>query len=289
VIVLAISVAGCKSRSAAPAVPKNVIMQDLRPKPDGLYGRMYTPRSASARGPAVLTFGGSEGGLIAGAVSASGFATAGIPSLALAYFKEPDLPSELHSIPLEYFVKALQWLASQPAVDPHRIFVSGVSRGSEAALLLGVRFPELVHGVIALVPSNLVGCGVPPHCDLPAWTLDGGALPFKRGFGPSPGPDPAVLLPVENLLGPTLFVCGGDDHIWDSCGMANAMVQRLDAHRVRYQHQLLAYPGAGHGVGALPVWKSKEPDEEAGASQDSNAVARKDAWPRVLAFVRSAS
>ena len=34
--------------------------------------------------------------------------------------------------------KALQWLARQSGVLPNEIYVAGASRGSEAALLLGV-------------------------------------------------------------------------------------------------------------------------------------------------------
>ena len=36
----------------------------------------------------------------------------------------------------------------------------GSSHGSEAALLLGVHYPRLVHSVVALVPSSVVTCGI---------------------------------------------------------------------------------------------------------------------------------
>jgi enterochelin esterase-like enzyme len=40
-------------------------------------------------------------------------------------------------------------------VLPADIYVSGGSRGGEAALLLGVHYPSLVHGVIASSPSDI--------------------------------------------------------------------------------------------------------------------------------------
>ena len=40
-------------------------------------------------------------------------------------------------------------------MDPRRLVVDGVSRGSEAALLLGLRYPKLIGGVVALVPGNV--------------------------------------------------------------------------------------------------------------------------------------
>jgi len=43
----------------------------------------------------------------------------------LAYFAEPGLPDTEQNIPLEYFVKALTWLAAQRGVDPHHLVVIG--------------------------------------------------------------------------------------------------------------------------------------------------------------------
>ena len=51
-----------------------------------------------------------------------------------------------------------------------------MSRGSEAALLLGAYFPQLVNGVIAGVPSSVVNPGW-PDTSQPAWTLGGRPLP----------------------------------------------------------------------------------------------------------------
>ena len=68
----------------------------------------------------------------------------------------PGLPSSLENIPLEYFERALRWLAKQPAVDPHRIVTFGSSRGGEASLLIASTFPRLVHGAVGYVPSAAV-------------------------------------------------------------------------------------------------------------------------------------
>ena len=102
----------------------------------------------------MLIFGGSEGDLgLPTPRCRSRFA--GYPTLDIAYFDEPGLPSALRDIPLEYFARALRWLAHQPDVIANQLYVSGVSRGSEAALLLAVHYPKLVHGVIASSPSDL--------------------------------------------------------------------------------------------------------------------------------------
>lgn len=91
------------------------------------------------------------------------------------------MPSELSDIPLEYFAGALRWLARQPEVIAKQIYVSGVSRGSEAALLLGVHYPDLVHGVIASSPSDL-SFGSYPAPGSAAWTYHGKPVPYSSAF-----------------------------------------------------------------------------------------------------------
>jgi hypothetical protein len=103
---------------------------------DGLFGEYVAPVGAGRR-PAVLVLGGSDGGLSVYTLAfARSLAARGYPALALAYFQEEGLPPYLYRIRLEYFAQALRWLGRRPEVDPARLFTLGVSRGSEAALLL---------------------------------------------------------------------------------------------------------------------------------------------------------
>src|SRR5206468_319668 len=107
---------------------------------------------------ALVLVGGSEGGLSA-YVSAIAvhLAAHGYPVLALAYFGSPGLPATLARIPLEYFARGLHWLGERPEVDAHRIDAFGISRGSEAAQLVAIHWPSVVHGVVLGVPSDTVG------------------------------------------------------------------------------------------------------------------------------------
>lgn len=109
----------------------------------GFVGRYCAPpASHPARAP-VLFFGGSDGGMTEAALQAELLASRGYPALGLAYFNEPGLPDKLERIPLEYFTKAINWLRGKPEGDSRRVVVWGVSRGSEAALLLGASYPLL--------------------------------------------------------------------------------------------------------------------------------------------------
>ena len=145
----------------------------------GFYGEYFSPAAGPGRRPALLVLGGSEGGL-SGTLVAALLAAHGYPALALAYFNAPGLPAQLSDIPLEYFARALRWLRAQPQVDSRHVLTLGVSRGSEAALLLGAYYPGLVDGVIASVPSDVAICSY-PDCNGPAWTLHGRPLPYTFG------------------------------------------------------------------------------------------------------------
>jgi dienelactone hydrolase len=245
------------------------------------YGDYYAP-TVPGRRPAILAIGGSDGGnsslsLVSGALAAHGY-----PVLAIAYFKKPGLPQSLSRIPLEYFVHALAWLRAQPHVDPKRIVTLGVSRGSEAALLLGAHYPKLVHAVIAAVPSSVALCSF-PGCDGAAWMLHGKALPYTRQFNAAhPSDNPAAVIPVERIRGPILLNCAGNDQIWASCPFASAIMQRLDARHDRYRHVLYPASGAGHLIGFLL------PDEPfVVGNTPIDQIARERFWPHLLAFLAS--
>ena len=256
----------------------------------------YFARSGTSRHEALMVFGGSEGGL--STTLASLLAGHGYPTLALAYFGLPGLPDALENIPLEYFVRALKWLREQPEVDPSHVLVLGVSRGSEAALLLGSNFPELVEGVIACDPSSVANPGLDPTGGLAsaAWTLGGKPVPtvsVSELGDPKPAGDPAAIIPVERIRGPVLLVAGQADRLWPSSAYARAIIARLDDAHDGFLHQDLDYPAAGHAVGAL-VPNLPEPDTvvtsrygllDLGGTRAADAAAKADAWPKLLAFL----
>ncbi len=271
-------------RAAAASFSRRLPAVDARAlsvRDAGFYGRYYAPARPAHRAPPVLLFGGSEGGLPSNRIPAL-LAARGHPTLSLAYFAAPGLPSTLSRVPLEYFAGALRWLRARPEVAGSRVAVVGVSRGSEAAQLLGAHYPGLVGAVVAAVPSNSAICGL-PACTGPAWTFRGRPVPYTRQFDfTQPTDDPAAVIPVERIGGPMLLVCGGRDAVWRSCAYSKAILARR-RHFGRSGDMLYAYPRAGHFVGSLlpflavaPRWLAfKEPDERA----------REDLWPRVLSFL----
>ena len=266
---------------------------------EGFVGKYFVPTTPSRQmHAAVLVFGGSNGGLgsvlLAGALAAHGY-----PALDIAYFKEPGLPQTLEDIPLEYFARALRWLGSRPGVDRARLWVDGVSRGSEAALLLGAHYPGLVHGVVALVPSDAAICSY-PGCAGPAWTFEGKPVPYTSQFDdPHPTDDPAAVIPVAKIQGPVFLDCGGYDQVWSSCPYAHAIMAELAAAHDRYPHVLMVSQGGGHGSAlfippyepgaAEAAWATRSSPRlnVAGETALADDLAWAAQWPRFMEFLQN--
>jgi dienelactone hydrolase len=296
-----------------------VTARDVRER--GLVGRFFAPEGGG-HWPAVLTYGGSGGGLqgarhVAPLVARHGFAV-----LALAYFALDTLPAELVEIPLEYFATAMDWLAAQPEVAGDELAVMGVSKGGELSLLLGATFPR-VRAVVALVPSHVVhaGVGAGRQTERSSWSFQGRPLPFlPRAALDLPGDagqtmeHPIALrelyeaalanraavhdasIPVEHINGPVLMVSGTDDGFWPSTAMADEVMERLAEHRHPHPSEHLAHPGAGHGAGGIPylpttITASKHPVRglylTSGGSPAVTARANAASWPRIVAFLSS--
>jgi dienelactone hydrolase len=223
---------------------------------DGVYGTLFRPKDTAARKPALLVFGGSEGGLSYPVqLKAALLAAHGYPTLALAYFRAPGLPQDLAAIPLEYFRKALTVLRAQPGVDSDQVLVTGASWGGEGSLLVAATYPDLVGGVIAEAPNSYVD--VAPYTRTrSSWTVDGQELPFapRYQFGlPAAEVDPSTYIPVDRIRGPVLLACGELDAVWPSCRNVDDVVHRL---KDRPGVTVLRYPDAGHNIGTYPPYSS---------------------------------
>ena len=243
-------------------------------------GRLYAPREVQERRPGLLIIGGSGGGMPWERARAA--ATAGVPSVAIAYFKAPGLPGSLKAISLEYFRDALEWLSGLQGVDPNRLVVMGISRGSEAALLTGVHFSGQVAAVVALAPGNVVLGSWPPGG--PAWTLNGSPLRFVRVSDLTPRSEmrssPSRASRPRSHSSVPGATKSGLRWQWRA-------LLRTGVGAAGRQHQddlLLEYTLAGHDVGAVAPGGGGT----AAPSRTSEDNPRTDdAWPRLLQFIRA--
>jgi dienelactone hydrolase len=238
----------------------------------GLVGVFVTP-AAPGPHPALLAFGGSEGGLDWGRRAARHYASLGYSALGIAYFRAPGLPSRLDDVPLEYFGKALGWMKKRPEVKADAIGVVGASRGGELALLLGASFPD-VKAVVAHVPSGVIWPGeragawtlghrelsyVPPADAGPVFTKDADGRKIEHDTPmftasldqASRAEIDAATTRVEKVHGPVLMLASADDQIWPSCQLAGIAMDRLTkaGHAATFGDDLVCHPEAGHIVG----------------------------------------
>ncbi|MFC9972320.1 acyl-CoA thioesterase/BAAT N-terminal domain-containing protein [Spirillospora sp. NPDC127200] len=240
---------------------------------DKIAGELFLPPASAGRRTAVLLFGGSEGGNT-GRRDAALLASHGHPTLSLAYFGAPGLPSTLRDIPLEYFARAARTLAAQPGVDSKRIVVWGYSRGTEPALLLAQRHPDLIASAVLYAPSGRVILGFPSGA---AWTRNG-------------EPVAVADIPLDRVDGPVLAIAGAQDRLWPSAAQTEQIMTRLNRNRPRLAHRALTYPDAGHGVGTYPYTAAgtriRHPVTgtvlELGGTRAADAAARAQSWPQVL-------
>lgn len=290
-------------------------------------GRLFIPAAAEFRRPCpvVIVLSGSGGGFDldkAAVLARHGFAT-----LALAYFGIPPLPTWLHRIPLEYFEAAFGWLAAQPEIDSQRIGVLAVSRGAELELLLGSMFPQ-IRAVVAYAPSSVAwaasGRDKATGELIPSWTYRATPLPFaplplrrfifrsaipvallkqpvmfrnlfRAGLRNSKAIS-AAAIPVEKIRGPIMLVSSGDDHLWPSSKMSEAIVARLKKHNFAHRVEHLHYPRAGHMLRYpfLPTTArhSRNPHLRNarfsfGGTASADAEAQVDSWKRAIEFLRT--
>jgi dienelactone hydrolase len=286
----------------------------------GIVGTLFLPPPAKRTGVAVVTIGGSEGGLRED--RAAVLASHGVTALALAYFGFEDLPKALAEIPLETFERGVAYVTRQPGVDPARLFMLGSSRGAEGALLAASRIPA-IRGVIALAPGNTVNgpFGAETRGARSAWTWRGeplahlgqvltpdqqtrlAALRDKPGGATwadvlairweNPAALEPILIPVEKIAGPMLLLAGEDDQLWPAAAMARALHGRLAEREFPHGATLRVYPDSGHAFPwpNLPttVVEWKHPVSGArlqhGGKPEGVARAAVEAWREILRFL----
>ena len=284
----------------------------------GLVATLHLPREGG-RHPAVIVLSGSGGGIAPANMFGEPLAASGFVTMCLAYFAMDGLPRNFSQIPLEYFEKAIGWLCAHPAVDAARVAVFGMSRGGEAALLVAATVPA-IKAVVASVPSHVVWQGTNPDptiktssftragVELPYASLvvDRGGTTWREWFDVSLRTvPPEAEIPVERINGPVLFVSGTLDGVWPCSEMADAAIDRLRRHRFAFPVDHARYEDAGHAilippyrVGPIenpwaadnyyqPHWmKSVIGTLQLGGTSEGNRLARMDAWPRMLRFLR---
>lgn len=266
----------------------------------------------------VVVVPGSDGGNPE--AIASYLASKGYPALSLGYFGTGMLPSLLENIDLEFFESAMDWLENEGFHFKKKILL-GYSRGGELALLLGIHYPTLFSGIVAITPPSVIVGGF-PHPNIPAWLFNGEPLPFLGGYdvrkdieekedleeqvkkGTIPFSDntskrpffvkalflkrlekgPHARLEVEKIPVPFLILSAGQDAIWPSSQFAEELKTSKNPLA-----RFIDFEKAGHGLLAPFPGSIFHPVGKfwcsLGGERDDNLSASKKAWEEILHFI----
>lgn len=250
------------------------------------------------RGVGALVIAGSSGRV--DSRRAELLAEHGVLAESIRWFGGPGQHEGPWEIPLETFLGRVEDLAR----DCDRVVLVGTSFGAEAALLTGAHSAH-VAAVAAFAPSDVVWAGVLPDGRVTShWTLGGTPLPYVP-FVEDWEPDAeiptyvrlyaasrlrfaeqaaAAAIPVE-AIDEVLLVAGGDDQVWPSLEMAEAIRLRRQSHGL--ETILVSDPDAGHRT-VLPG----EPVVTEGTSMRRGGTEEADrrlgvvAWTQLLALLQ---
>jgi len=256
---------------------------------NGLVADLFTDVSIQPR-KAIIMLGGSEGGKSWSRIKRpiELLVQRGFSVLSLAYFRSDNLPSSLEEIPLEYFEKVFDWLSTQTEIVPDEYAILGGSKGAEAALLLGSRYPQ-VKAVVAFSPSSVVWQGIPSKRfeigkdAKSSWSYQGESLPFLPYPSSIKKWDLILLrlrkmhdaalrntvrvkeatIQVESIQGAILLISGERDRLWPASSMSVQIMSRLKAKRFENHYEHVVFNTGHNGI-----------------------VMNKDSWRKIFDFLK---
>ncbi|MBB5205050.1 dienelactone hydrolase [Inhella inkyongensis] len=307
-------------RNALPDLPQ----RKAEPFPGALF---VTPAGATRR-PTLILLGGSEGGSLitrsAADWASRGYAVLALPYYSPSIWSPtgmkppeiPELPSAFVDIPVDRLEAARAWLAQQPEADVERIGLMGTSKGAEFALIAGSKMPW-IKAIAAIVPTDVVwegwGPGIEPG-QRASFSWQGKPLDFVpyQGFqqefagaasgqpirirrphdqgraAATPEQIERARIPVERIRAPLFLLGGGDDQLWASGAMAEAIAARR-ARVPGLKTVLITHPEAGHylgGTGTGPTTHYNEGPMKSGGQPAATAQAQAQGFAALLAFWR---
>jgi dienelactone hydrolase len=298
---------------ASPVLAQEIVERPIEGFP---HAKVWSLAGDEAR-PVVVILHGADGNDEAGRRFGPILARMGYAAVGLPYYSPnwgdygpppqfPDLPGSFIDIRIDQLAELREALRPMPGVDVERFGLFGASKGAEFALIAAGRYPW-IDSVVAYAPTDVVWEGwglemVEAEGTRSSFSFDGQPLPFMpyRGFvegllaGPAadlraihingridhPEKEEAARIPVEAFAGPILLIAGGLDAQWDSAAATAHIVAAREA--AGRETEALVYPEAGHD---LVGDGGPRESPRSGGTPEANAAARRDAWPKVTAFM----
>lgn len=235
---------------------------------DEFVGELFYTENANQQ--TIAWLGGSGSGLGVNAPIAAVLASHGFNVLSLPFFGEKGLPAQLSEIPLEYFEKAFAWLAKNPITRGKDIWMLGMSKGAELALLLASRYPCITRMAL-FAPHAYCFQGI-AFKNVSSWTYQGKDLPFielknrwvfasmmdgfiknkpfqftdtyRKGLQVARN-KPAARIPIEKAHADLMLFTSKQCGMWNTYEGSVEIMQTLREHHYPYRYDWVVYEEAG--------------------------------------------
>lgn len=293
-------------------VEQRMGMERTSVEKEGFYGIYHKARKPEDEKKVIIVLGGSEGNenipLNVGAM----FAERGIDALGICYFNVPGLPENLVRVPVEPLEKAVDWLKNK---GYEKVFVYGISKGGELALLAASLIPEIC-GVVALSPIHCIWGGMNGNKSMVSKTFtveseftfrgkDFPCMSAELTYGPAVRNlirerqfdlaymyqrplmnfNEETAIRVEDIQGDILFIYAREDLMWPSGDAVKYMMDRLKKHNWKYKATELSYEKASHILVPLNPSKLKMFKVERKFPEECKR-SRLDAFEKTLSWLK---
>jgi len=260
---------------------------------DDIIGEVFlSPGNLPA--PGVLVLHGSEGRKAIN--QAHMLASNGFVALAIQYFGSVNgrpaeqIPVNLQEIPLEYIEKAGEWLLDHEQTEGSKVGIWGVSKGGELALLAASHF-EIFGPTVSMVGSGVIWEGLPLGTS--SWSYQNEPLPYvpvlhaDYSYSFDEASEETIenaIIPVEDIDGPIIAVCGEDDQFynWNSVETIGRALDRLGEKGFEHEYEHLIYEDAGHFISFPYLPTANIHRFGGGGTPEGYAEANSDHWHIVL-------
>ena len=265
----------------------------------------------------IVWLAGSGGGLGVNSLVSAPLASHGFNVLSLPYFGEKGLPDQLSRVPLEYFEKAFAWLSNHPITRGKEIWILGMSKGAELALILASRYPY-INRVVLWAPHAYCFQGI-AFKNESSWTYASKELPYirvrncwvfanmlngfmknepfefasvyKKGIAVAKNKE-AVRIKVENAHADLLLFTSKQCGMWNTYDGCLQIMQTLRNCNYPHSYDMIVYEDAGEpylvpyvmpsGISSMKM--APRLVLSMGGTLEGNAHARADAWEKTIKF-----
>jgi len=284
---------------------------------DEFVGEMFYTDDPDRR--TIVWLSGSGGGLGINSLVSAPLASHGFNVLSLPYFGEKGLPAQLSRVPLEYFDKAFAWLSKNPITSGKEVWILGMSKGAELALILASKY-SFITRVVLWAPHAYCFQGI-AFKNESSWTCAGEDLPYirlrnrwvfanmlngfikdepfefasvyKKGVAVAQNKEVARIK-VEEANADLLLFTSRQCGMWNTYDGSLEIVDTLCQHDYPHSYDLIVYEDAGEPYLVPYVIPSSESSAKMaprlvlslGGTLEGNAHTRADAWGKTIQFFK---